>query len=125
MRLFQSSSQAARLKNKGEVDIQYKNQRRIEKSKLDQKAIQAHVAGGWEHNISVRDFALYEVRAIISHQVETDGMVYLRVAWRGYPDHEATWEDESTLKEDIPEILRRYYAAGGGRDAVLRMETRK
>ncbi|KAJ0268315.1 hypothetical protein COL940_013505 [Colletotrichum noveboracense] len=120
-----SAVHPARSKEMGEVDLQYKNQRRIEKSKLDQKVLQAHVAGGWEQNISVRDFALYEVRAIIDHQVETDGMVYLRVAWRGYPDHEATWEDEWSLKEDIPEILNNYYAAGGGREAVLRMKESK
>jgi hypothetical protein len=34
------------------------------------------------------------------------------VAWKGYPLHEATWEAESSLKEDVPDMIAEFMDSG-------------
>lgn len=51
-------------------DWDHKNHCRLQQPKLNHQACRVHITGGWEHRISARDFALYEVRAIIGHRVE-------------------------------------------------------
>jgi hypothetical protein len=46
----------------------------------------------------------WEVEKILKRRTYRRQTQYL-VAWKGYPLHEATWESEWRLKEDVPELI--------------------
>ncbi|KAF8235846.1 hypothetical protein L208DRAFT_1391644 [Tricholoma matsutake] len=51
----------------------------------------------------------YTVNRIGAHRDSEDGVEY-KVYWLGYPDSEATWEPEKSLKADAPVAVEEYWA---------------
>ncbi|KAG3064025.1 hypothetical protein PI124_g22160 [Phytophthora idaei] len=37
----------------------------------------------------------------------------IRIRWRGFPPHRASWEPQNDLMEDVPEMMRAYEAQNG------------
>jgi hypothetical protein len=71
--------------------------------------------------ITIDDHPEYEVESILDHRSHRHHIQYL-VKWRGYPDHDASWEPEENLA-NARKILRAYKASrsmpgGGGSDVT-------
>jgi transposase InsO family protein/uncharacterized protein YjiS (DUF1127 family) len=49
----------------------------------------------------------YEVERIINKRGRGQNMKYL-VKWKGYPDHESTWEPATRLRDDVPQAVADY-----------------
>ncbi|KAK9478939.1 hypothetical protein V1514DRAFT_40890 [Lipomyces japonicus] len=75
-----------------------------------------------EYNTPTED-AEYEVEQILSHMV-SGGRIFFLIQWKGFTNEDDnTWEKEANL-EGSPELLTDYFAANGGRDAILAQEKR-
>ncbi|RDW63672.1 hypothetical protein BP6252_11217 [Coleophoma cylindrospora] len=69
---------------------------------------------------------LYDVEYIIEHYVNPKAQILLHVKWEGYDSpKDTTWEKESTLREDVPDILDDYYARHGGRNRILEAKQKR
>lgn len=51
----------------------------------------------------------YEINRIGAHREGPNGLEFF-VYWLGYPDRDATWEFESSLMQDAPNIVKEYLA---------------
>lgn len=45
--------------------------------------------------------------------------MFLHVAWLGYTNQDATWEENTSISDDVQEMLHNYYVTGGGRGVVI------
>jgi hypothetical protein len=55
---------------------------------------------------------MFEVEAILDHKKSRNGSISYLLKWKGWPEEESTWEEESTL-ESCKELLTEYLAAHG------------
>ena len=54
----------------------------------------------------------YEIEKIINKRIRGRKIDYL-VLWKGYPEHDATWEPEERLQTDAPDAIREYETQRG------------
>ena len=52
----------------------------------------------------------YKVKAIIDDKKE-GGKLYYKVWWQGYKKEDASWEPNSSLKQDVPQLIKDYVKA--------------
>ena len=50
----------------------------------------------------------YEIECLEDHKVGSDGKTYLLVKWVGFAEAENTWEPIETLREDVPNLVKKY-----------------
>jgi hypothetical protein len=49
----------------------------------------------------------YEVEKILDSRI-SKGQEELLVKWRGFDDHEATWEPLEVVREDVPDLVEQF-----------------
>ncbi|KAJ1501413.1 Chromobox protein 1 [Coelomomyces lativittatus] len=65
----------------------------------------------------------YEVERVIDHKKKRDGTLSFLLLWKGYPESDATWQDESDLNCD--NLIAEYFSQKGLSRDDLKVKSRK
>lgn len=69
----------------------------------------AHGPNGTRPPPDLADEKRYEIEKILKHRIRQKKL-QLYIKWKGYPEDEATWEDEDTVIDDAEKMLQQYKA---------------